>query len=206
VKPPCLTGGWRRQKAFGYAEAGRRLSAMVFLAGQSAVIIPVPEVESVVGGWRARFDLAAAVGVPAHVTVVYPFLPVAALTEPVVDELRAIVAHRAAFEVRFARCDRFPGVLFLAPAPDEPFRRLTAELVHRWPEAPPYGGEFADPVPHLTVAHVATPTELDEAERDVAARLPIAATVEAAWLIVFDGELWRPRAVLPLGPATPHGP
>jgi 2'-5' RNA ligase len=174
---------------------------MVFLKGQSAVIIPVPEVEPVVSGWRARFDTAAALGVPAHVTVVYPFLPVAALTEPVVDQLRAIVEGRPAFGMQFSRCDRFPGVLFLAPEPDEPFRRLTADLVHHWPEAPPYGGEFADPVPHLTVAHLATPTELNEAERDLTARLPITATVEAAWLIAFDGELWRRRADLPLGPA-----
>jgi hypothetical protein len=37
------------------------MCAMAFLAGQSAVIVPVPEAERVVGGWRDRFDAAAAV-------------------------------------------------------------------------------------------------------------------------------------------------
>ena len=40
----------------------------------SAVIVPVPEAEPVVGEFRASMDTAARWGVPAHVTVIYPFL------------------------------------------------------------------------------------------------------------------------------------
>jgi hypothetical protein len=85
------------------------------------------------------------------VTVVYPFLPAAEVTDEVVDE-RGASSRPGPPSVRFDRCDRFPGVLFLAPS-RTPFRQLIADLVHRWPRPPPYGGEFADPVPHLTVAH-----------------------------------------------------
>src|SRR4051812_50062060 len=62
---------------------------MAFEAGQSAVIVVVPEVEPVVGRWRAAHDAAAAVGVPAHVTIVYPFLPEDRLDEAAVRQVVA---------------------------------------------------------------------------------------------------------------------
>jgi 2'-5' RNA ligase len=169
---------------------------MAFEAGQSAVIVVVPEVEPVVGWWRAAHDLAAAVGVPAHVTIVYPFLPEDRLDEAAV---RQVVAGHPPFTVVFARVGRFPGVVHLEPEPGGPFRDLTGALVRRWPEAPPYGGVFDEVVPHLTVAHDAPEEALEAAERDVAMRLPVTAVVEAVRLIVFDGERWRHRATLPLG-------
>jgi hypothetical protein len=47
---------------------------MAFAAGQTAIIIPVGAAEPIVGRWHRQFDPAAAAGVPAHVTVIYPFL------------------------------------------------------------------------------------------------------------------------------------
>lgn len=41
---------------------------------QTAVIVPVPAAEALVGSHRRRLDRAAGWGVPAHVTVLYPFL------------------------------------------------------------------------------------------------------------------------------------
>ena len=37
---------------------------------ETALIVPVPEVEPIVGRFRDRYDPAAADGIPAHVTVV----------------------------------------------------------------------------------------------------------------------------------------
>lgn len=45
----------------------------MFSPGQTVVIVPIPAVQPLVGGWRARLDSSAAVGVPAHVTIIYPF-------------------------------------------------------------------------------------------------------------------------------------
>jgi hypothetical protein len=47
---------------------------MAFAVGQTAVIVPVGAAEPIVGRRRTRFDPAAATGVPAHVTIIYPFL------------------------------------------------------------------------------------------------------------------------------------
>jgi hypothetical protein len=44
-------------------------------AAESAVLVPVPEAERGVSGHRNRLDRAAVWGVPAHVTVLYPFVP-----------------------------------------------------------------------------------------------------------------------------------
>ncbi|HYS33327.1 MAG TPA: hypothetical protein VEM58_13815 [Streptosporangiaceae bacterium] len=45
---------------------------------ESAVVVRIPEAEGVVGRFRADLDLAAPLGVPAHVTVISPFVAPAA--------------------------------------------------------------------------------------------------------------------------------
>ena len=42
---------------------------------ESAVLVPIPAAERVVSTHRSRLDGAAALGVPAHVTVLFPFVP-----------------------------------------------------------------------------------------------------------------------------------
>jgi 2'-5' RNA ligase len=176
---------------------------MAFAARQTAIIVAVGAAEPIVGRWRRQSDPAAAVGVPAHVTIIYPFLPQQDLDEDVVCDVRRLVAHHPSFTVTFANCGQFPDVLFLVPDPDDPFRRLTADLFQRWPDAPPYGGLITDPVPHLTITHGASPREAAEAEADVTARLPFTCLIHEAWLIGFDGTRWARRASLPLGAARP---
>ncbi len=168
-----------------------------FERGESAIAVPVPAAEPLVSPWRARFDSSAAYGVPAHVTVVSPFLPDALLSASVLEALRAECAKTAPFEVTFSRVGRFTGVLYLAPEPTRGFRDLTARLVERWPEAPPYGGKHEDVVPHLTVADAATDAALEAAERDLRPKLPLKTTVDAADLSVFDGRRWHVRERLP---------
>lgn len=44
-------------------------------AGEPTLLITVPEAEPLVGGARAMCDASAGDGIPAHMTVLYPFLP-----------------------------------------------------------------------------------------------------------------------------------
>lgn len=94
---------------------------------------------------------------------------------------------------------RFPGVLYLVPTPGHPFRQLTADLVARWPEAPPYGGVFPDVVPHLTVTDGADEEDSRRAEQAITADLPLTCAVDRVELVAFDGERWATRATFPLG-------
>jgi hypothetical protein len=165
----------------------------------TAVVVPVPEAEPLVGPWRARFDPSAAQGMPAHVTALYPFV---APTEAVVAKLRDLCAGLPALDVAFTRTARFEGVLYLAPEPAAGLRRLTLAVAARWPEAPPYGGAFDEVIPHLTVAQG---QGLEEVEAELQRGLPIAARLTEACLYELDGGRWRRRARLPFtgGPARP---
>jgi len=164
-----------------------------FTAGQTALVVPVPEAEPSVRSWRDRFDPAARAGVPAHVTVVFPFLPAALVDAGTCAALDEVFGRHPAFDVRFEDCGRFPGVLYLAPAPDAPFRRLTEAVVERWPQAPPYGGKY-EPRPHLTVAQGQDDAVLDEIESGLHPTLPFAARVPTVDLVVHDGTDWQHRA------------
>ncbi len=44
-------------------------------AMNAAVLVTVPEAESLVAPLRERFDASTALGVPAHITVLFPFMP-----------------------------------------------------------------------------------------------------------------------------------
>ena len=68
----------------------------------------------------------------------------------------------------------------------------------RWPEAPPYGGQFADIVPHLTVADCEEPQVLDRVEASVSPLLPITVRVNSVQLLVYTGDHWQQAHSFPL--------
>ncbi|MFI7238151.1 2'-5' RNA ligase family protein [Streptomyces cyaneofuscatus] len=87
-------------------------------AGRSGLIVRVPEADPLVRAWRDRLDPSARAGVPAHVTVLFPFLDldVSRIDEGVRAAIgEALGRHRSfearSFEARFDHCGRFPGVL-----------------------------------------------------------------------------------------------
>jgi hypothetical protein len=51
---------------------------------RSALIVTVPETEPLVHEWRLRYDNAS-LGIPAHITLIFPFVP----TDDVSPELSA---------------------------------------------------------------------------------------------------------------------
>lgn len=173
---------------------------MGFEPGQTALIIPVAAAEPAVQAWRARFDGSAPFGVPAHLTVLFPFVPTAQLTGTDLFDLRSLFALQPPIEVTLAAFGRFPGVLYLDPEPAAPLRALTRSVLGRWPDHPPYGGQFGeDVIPHLTVAETADEELIAEIRADVARRLPIAATLTQALLLRFDGDTWVTEQELPFG-------
>jgi 2'-5' RNA ligase len=168
-------------------------------AGQSGLIVRVPEAEPLVRTWRDRLDPSACAGVPAHVTVLFPFLAASRIDEGACAAIAEVVGRQQPFEARFDHSGRFPGVLYLAPEPDAGFRRLTEAIVERWPEHPPFGGQFDDVVPHLTVAQGQDEAVVEKVESVLLAGLPVVAWVSAVDLLVHDGTRWRQRASFPLG-------
>ena len=153
---------------------------------ETALVVVVPAADRLVGAHRDRLDEAAGWGVPAHVTVLYPFLPPAAVDDHVTGTVTALAASVPAFDCRFAATNWFDrDVLWLAPEPAQPFRRLTSLVWTAFPSCPPYGGLFDDPIPHLTVAErrLADLGTLRAVERAVQPGLPIHTHVDHLLLI-----------------------
>jgi 2'-5' RNA ligase len=157
----------------------------------------VRDAEPLVSRWRAQYDSSAAQGMPAHITLLYPFLPQRRLTDDVIARLGELCAGQPALEVVFRRTARFPEVLYLDPEPADGLRELTLTLAGHWPEAPPYNGQFDEIIPHLTVAQGVGGDVLDMVEGELSAGLPLAVRLEQAHLFVFDGTRWRAGACLP---------
>jgi 2'-5' RNA ligase len=168
-------------------------------APRTAVIVAVPAAEPVVGEWRLRHTGDVPLGMPPHVTLLVPFVPPAQLTRDVEERLAGVIASEPAFDAVFARAERFPGVLYLAPEPPEPFARLTHALVQEWPEHPPYEGAVDTVIPHLTVAESADWSLLDRIAAELEPRLPVAQHVSEAQLYVEDDDgRWHERRSFPL--------
>lgn len=167
---------------------------------ETALVLPFPAAEQVVGRWREQFDPSASLGVPAHLTVLYPWLDSEQLDDSVLGTLRELVSQVAACDLQLTAFGRFDRTLWLAPTPEDPTHRLTALVSGRWPEHQPYGGEFGStPVAHLTVGHEIDPDSLGHVVADVSARLPVTGRVEHVALLVRDGERWAEHSTYPLG-------
>jgi hypothetical protein len=171
---------------------------------QSGLVVVVPEAEPLVGEHRRRFDPRAAVGVPAHVTVLYPFLPPDQLDEGVLDRIRDLVAQVPEFPFALTRTAWFGDeVLWLAPEPDDGFARLTGLLSAEFPDYPPYGGEFEVITFHLTVGDRAPVPQLRAAERALAAGLPVRCNARVVTLLAEqESGSWRAVATFALGAAS----
>jgi hypothetical protein len=171
---------------------------------RSALVIAVPEVAAVVEPWLERTASAKpSHGVPAHVTVLFPFVPAPELDDTVLAGLTALFVRVQPFDFELAACRRFPGVLYLAPEPAEPFVTMTEAVAAAYPDFPPYEGIFDSIVPHLTVAE-GLPTVLNRAEAEVRQRLPVRAEAkEVLRLEEIEPEpvRWQVRDRFPLGAA-----
>ena len=172
----------------------------------SAVVVPIPAADALVGRLRAELDPAAALGVPAHVSVMVPFLDPAALDATTLADLAATVARVPAFDVRFDRIRWFDAhLVWLAPEPADPFSALTDAVAERFGTRP-YGGTH-EPVPHLTVGNGAPVERLRQAADELVGGLPVRMAVEHA--VVMTGTRapgsWTVRATLPLGTRSGTG-
>ncbi|MBA2463415.1 MAG: 2'-5' RNA ligase family protein [Nocardioidaceae bacterium] len=168
----------------------------------SLVMIPVPELDGVVGTALRRRSpglVPADPGVPAHITLLGPFMSMDSLTEGVLDELGAFFADVTPFTFTLTGVHQFPGGgIYLAPEPAQPFRRLTLALFDRFPEHPPYGGAFDDVVPHLSLPLPDGGNDWS-LPADLGVRLPLRVHAREASLYWSEEGASRTLATFPFG-------
>ncbi|HEX3063991.1 MAG TPA: 2'-5' RNA ligase family protein [Dongiaceae bacterium] len=162
----------------------------------------MPEAETLVGRYRVKFDPSAAMGMPAHITLLYPFIAPHRITHDDRASLRDCLADLSAFAFELSAMRHFPThLLYLAPAPAEIFRQITLAIWARFPDFPPYGGRHPDIVPHLSVAQLESEAVLqpatNEFEAECRQRLPIRTRAAEAALMDDTNGRWEVRELLP---------
>ena len=181
--------------------------------GHTVLAVPVPQLDQVVRSRTAHYDKTFVSTDPrfvhAHITVLAPW--VVAPTQADLDLVGEIAAQVEPTLVTLSEVEEFVGgVIHLRPEPAEPFGKLTSALSERYPDHPPYAGEFPDPVPHLTLDHPAGGVTLDEVRDRMEALLPITFTLERLdlqWWANNDCRLlhsWAIGGVRRMGAASPR--
>ena len=175
----------------------RRLLGTMTRRRTSALVVAVPQAEPIVARWRQDSGAQRGDEAPAHVTVLYPFLPARRITPATHDALNRAAGSVPAFDFTLGGVGRFPGVVYLAPDVTAPFAVLLAAVQRSWPDLEPYGGEFDELVPHLTIHQGPEP---DGLTASLEAELPILARADALSLIVQQqGGGWATEGRFALG-------
>jgi len=158
----------------------------------SGLVLLVPELEPRIADLRAAHDPAARQGMPAHLTLLYPFMDPVTFGPTQRARLAEVFRGVSALELTFSRVGRFPEVLWIAPEPTEPVIALVRAIAAAFPDFPPYGGQFESVIPHVTVAH-GDGLDLGALEPEVRRRLdrPVVQRVEAASLFTTIRRRWR---------------
>jgi 2'-5' RNA ligase superfamily protein len=182
---------------------------------ETALLIPFPALEAPLRAYQG-LDPAVSFGVPRHVTLLGPFAPLELLASAARAALRSLFASVAAFRCSFPRTAWFgEEVLFLMPEPRDVFVELTSQVWRLFPDYPPYGGAFAEIVPHLTVGisttladREASTAEMRRAEAGLAPLLPLTGTADRALLMAGRREPngWRVVAEFPFAPSDTREP
>jgi 2'-5' RNA ligase len=171
---------------------------------ETALICRVPEAERYIAHYRERYDPPARRNVPAHVTVLYPFMPPADIDDTALAQLAAIARAVPCFKYRLAETRRFPVSLYLAPQPGDSFTALTDAVWRAFPDYPPFAGKFTTVVPHVTVAH-ADEAKLCEIEVELRIALAsgggVAARCSEMILIENSSGRWEEMQRFALGPS-----
>lgn len=153
---------------------------------ETVLLLAVPAAEPVVGRHRRELDLSAADGIPAHLTVVYPFKPLGEISEADHECLAQIGREHDPFQVEGTRTAWFgEQVMFVEVNAPQKVHALIVDVASAFPEHPPYSGNIplAQIVPHLTVGAGAPVSALRTAARAVDDGLPFYQEVRAM-------ELW----------------
>lgn len=156
---------------------------------ETALLLICPEAEPVVSHLRSRHDAAAQDGVPAHVTVLFPFKPLDALAADDHHRLESIFGAVEPFVLSGSRTGWFANrVLYVAPDDPDPVLALVSQVTAAYPDYLPYGGVFDEVIPHLTIGHDHPIEELRAAEHEVRRSLPFSQPLDHV-------ELWTGPAV-----------
>jgi 2'-5' RNA ligase len=168
---------------------------------ETALAIVLDEAEPFDAVRRRYAPEAVALGIPFHITLLWPFSPSEELTDALLADTGAFFAGRQPFEFALTRIATWPRVVYAVPEPDAALRDCMRALFARFPQWPPYRGIHAEVIPHATLGEdVDAPALRDEIERRLEGELPRRYAIDAVTLLEeYAPERWREREHFPLG-------
>ncbi|WP_199521593.1 2'-5' RNA ligase family protein [Jiangella anatolica] len=141
----------------------------------------------------------------AHITVLAPFLPAA--DSAALERVESLLAETPPITFALDRIETFPnGVIYLAPEPDGPFRELTERFVAAFPQCPPYGGQFPDIVPHLTLDQLSAEVTVASTRDRLGDTVPVTCVADRVDLVWYEPHRTRLLTSLPLGAVRAGSP
>ena len=138
-----------------------------------------PEVEKV----RSTRDWSARLGVPAHITILGPFLPPEEITKNVLERMRTVFADVRPIPVVLGELRLLGTTACLMPQSVGPFVRLSQELEALSQHRMQVAGEY-----HLTVARESNPNDLRRLRVSLEPLLPLRGKITEAILLERDSE------------------
>ena len=133
--------------------------------------------------------------IPFSLTLHFPWVPAAEVTEADLERVRAYFAGRPPLEFDLVRVTEFPGIVAYAePEPEDELRATMRGLWALYPDLPPYGRPGSDPPPHATLTRYANPANatFEQAKARVEPLLPVHCVVTEA-ILQEEYELDRMR-------------
>lgn len=145
---------------------------------------------------RQRGVRDAGQGLPAHVTLLYPFLDPSRIGPDVLTAIHRVTDRVDAFTYRLVGRGTWPGTLYATVEPERPFRSLFEALAAAFPSHPIYRGRFPF-IPHVTIADDVAGGDDDIAADPAWADLPVRLVARGADLLVREPDRWSVRHHLP---------
>jgi hypothetical protein len=123
--------------------------------------------------------------IPFSLTLHYPWVPAADVTDDDLETLRQFFGARPPLEFDLTHVAEFPeAVAYAVPEPDDELRATMRALWALYPQCPPYGRPGFDPPPHATLGRYEGPTPItfQQAKERVEPLLPVRCVVKEATL------------------------
>jgi hypothetical protein len=145
--------------------------------------------------------------IPFSITLHYPWVPAAEVTEADLARLAGFFGGRPRLEFDLTHVTEFPGaVAYAVPEPDAELRATMRALWAMYPTFPPYGQPGSDPPPHATLGRYQGPTPItfEQAKERVEPLLPVRCVIaEATLLEEYEPDRVRVKETFPFAASDP---